>query len=135
MLKMLPEREIIDYLREKLNPYLIYVFGSYAKDEARHDSDIDLAYLTDNEVDDYENFMIAQGLSSIVNRDVDLINLDKASTVFQVQISYPGKVLFCSDEQRRILFEMKALKMYAKLNEERQPILDRIKESGSVYEE
>lgn len=31
-------------------------------------------------------------------------------------------------------FEMLTLKMYAKLNEERQVVLDKIRESGEVYE-
>lgn len=43
----LPEKRIIEYLREKLSPYLIYLFGSYAKGNIHLESDVDIAFLAD----------------------------------------------------------------------------------------
>ncbi|MDT9757069.1 nucleotidyltransferase domain-containing protein [Heyndrickxia coagulans] len=37
-------REIIAFLKEKINPDFIILFGSYAKGYARPDSDVDIAF-------------------------------------------------------------------------------------------
>jgi hypothetical protein len=84
---------------------------------------------------EYDIFMIAQGLADLLKQPVDLVDLNKASTVFQAQVVGTGQIIYCTDEVRRMYFEMKVLKMYAKLNEERKSILDRIMESGSIYAE
>ncbi|WP_307198164.1 type VII toxin-antitoxin system MntA family adenylyltransferase antitoxin [Neobacillus niacini] len=129
------ERIIVDILSEKVSPFLIILFGSTAKGNIHKDSDIDIAFLSDDkELDKYELFMIAQEIASELNRDVDLIDLNQASTVFQAQVVHTGKVIHCTDEQKKALYELKTFKMYAKLNEERTPILKNVDESGSIYE-
>lgn len=125
--------KIKEYLKEKLAPYLIILFGSAVKGYMREDSDVDIAFLSDKELNSYEVFLIAQGLADLLGRDVDLVDLKKASTVFQVQVISTGKVIFCSDKTKRMVFEMTALKKYARLNEERECILEKIKERGSIY--
>ncbi|MBT2655405.1 nucleotidyltransferase domain-containing protein [Bacillus sp. ISL-18] len=129
------EQIILDVLNENLSPFLIVLFGSRVKGTFHNESDIDIAYLSDNKVlDKYEIFMLSQELAARLGRDVDLIDLNQASTVFQAQIIHTGKVIYCIDDQKRQQFELKTLKMYTKLNEERFPVLKRIDESGSVYE-
>jgi len=123
----------IQILKEEFNPIVIYLFGSAARNELRKDSDIDIAILTDNDIDPYECFMKAQELADVFKRDVDLINLNTSSTVFKAQVVGNGKKVYCSDETKRMYFEMRALKSYAILNEEREVILKKIKERGSVY--
>jgi len=125
--------KIKDILVSNINPYLIYLFGSSVNGAFREDSDIDIAFLSDNELSDYEVFMIAQEIAGVFNRDIDLIDLSKASTVFKAQIVGTGKVIYCSDDTRRMYFEMRSFKEYALLNEEREVILRSIKERGSVY--
>lgn len=129
------EKVITNVLSEKLSPFLISLFGSTVKGNVHQNSDIDIAFLSDGIVPDrYEIFLIAQELASKLQRDVDLIDLNQASTVFQAQIVSTGKIIYCTNEQKRTQFEWKTLKMYAKLNEERSPILKNIAESGSIYE-
>ncbi len=94
------------------------------------DSDIDIAFLSESEIERYDLFLIAQELASKINIEIDLIDLSKASTVFQAQIIHTGRTIYCEDEQTKAEFELKTFKMYVKLNEERAPIL----ESGSIYE-
>ncbi|TLS38603.1 type VII toxin-antitoxin system MntA family adenylyltransferase antitoxin [Pseudalkalibacillus caeni] len=129
------EKQISQFLIQKLSPSLIYLFGSTAKGTDRPDSDIDIAFLTKKTIDDYNRFLLAQELASTLNREVDLVDIQKASTVFQMQILSLGKVLHCEDENERMEFEMKTFSMYARLNEERRSILKQIEERGSVYEE
>lgn len=125
---------IKNYLIEKISPYLIILFGSAVTGNLREDSDIDIAFLSEQSFSDYEIFMIGQGLANILDRNVDLVNLQKASTVFQTQVISTGKVIYCSDEKKRMLFYMLTYKMYARLNEERQCIFDKLKEGGSIYD-
>lgn len=123
----------VDYLIEKINPAVVYLFGSAARDELREDSDVDIAYISDVKLTAYENFMLAQEIADIFKRDVDLINLNEASTVFKAQVVGKGKKIYCTDENRRMYFEMRALKDYAVLNEEREEIMKNIEKRGSVY--
>ena len=111
------------YLRKKLSPYLIILFGSAVKGTFKETSDLDIAFLSDISHDDYDLFMIGQGLTDMIDKEVDLIDLSKASTVFQAQILSTGKEIFCNDPDKKRLFQVLTYKKYAKLNEEREPIL------------
>jgi len=116
---------IKSFLIEELQAELIYLFGSYAAGKARDDSDLDLAFLSSEEIDDYQRFLTAQKLASKLNIDVDLIDLSQASTVFRAQI-IQGELLYAENKQQKQEFEMLTLKKYARLNEERKEIIDKI---------
>ncbi|AZV55941.1 nucleotidyltransferase domain-containing protein [Clostridium sp. AWRP] len=126
--------KIIQFLTENIKPYLIYLFGSSVNGIFREDSDIDIAFISDINTTDYEIFMLAQKLANILKRDVDLINLKKASTVFRIQVIAKGENIYCIDNKRRAYFEMYSFKDYAVLNEEREVILKSIKKRGHIYE-
>lgn len=120
-------------LLKQYNPIVIYLFGSASRNELRPNSDIDIAFLGDKNIDEFELFMKAQELAEIFNREVDLIDLNKSSTVFKAQVVGTGEKIYCSNETARMYFEMRAFKEYAILNEERAEILNNIKKRGSVY--
>ncbi|ABO50932.1 DNA polymerase, beta domain protein region [Desulforamulus reducens MI-1] len=125
---------IKQYLAEKISPYLIILFGSGAKGNLRKNSDIDIAFLSDHHFSDYEIFMCSQGLADKLGREVDLVDLKKASTVFQTQVISTGKIIYSKDETKRMQFYMLTFKKYARLNEERQCIFDKLEERGSIYD-
>jgi uncharacterized protein len=124
---------IINKLEERVEPFLIYLFGSVVKGNFREDSDIDIAFLSHKDLSDYDVFIIAQDLADILHREVDLIDLKKSSTVFTAQVVGTGTTIYCSDENKRMYFEMYAFQNYALLNEEREYILKDIAKRGSVY--
>jgi predicted nucleotidyltransferase len=125
--------EIKSYLSNEISPYLIMIFGSAYKGSMTPDSDIDIAFLSDKKVEPYELFMIAQGLADKLGRDVDLVNLETASTVFKAQVIAKGKVILDKTPNRRRIFQMNSFKEYATLNEQRQCILDKIEQRGSIF--
>lgn len=128
------EKEMVKkLLLQRVSPYLIILFGSYAKGKANVNSDVDIAFLSCEEHSDYHVFMTAQELACLLGRETDLVDLSKASTVFQAQVVGKGTVIYSSDELKRMLFSMTVLKKYAKLNEERRTILDKLAERGSIY--
>lgn len=132
-LKQFDIKKINEILAKCASPYLTYIFGSASNGTFREDSDIDIAFLCDRECTDYEVFMIAEELAAVLGRDVDLINLLKASTVFKARIVGTGEVIYCSDDVKRMYFEMYALKDYALLNEERADILEAVRKRGNIY--
>jgi predicted nucleotidyltransferase len=125
--------KIVNFLKLEFSPKFIYLFGSFARGEGREDSDIDLAIYTEEIISPYELFVAANNLSFEVKRDVQIVHLKDVSTVFAAQIVGNKEILYCEDENLMINYDIRALKEYAKLNEERQIILDRIKKDGKIY--
>ena len=118
---------IKNILVKAFNPYLIYIFGSTVKNRDRGDSDIDIAVLAGKRVDEYELFILSQKLADILKKEVDLIDLNRASTVFKIQIIKTGNLIYNSNNRKKMYFQMRTMKAYAILNEERQEIIDKIK--------
>lgn len=124
---------IVNFLKERLKLKFIYLFGSFAKGEGREDSDIDLAIYSDENLSGYDTFIIANDLAFEVKRDVQIINLKEASTVFAAQIVGTREALYCKDENFMENYNVRIFKNYVKLNEERKDILDSIKKDGKIY--
>lgn len=114
---------------------VIYLFGSFAVGQENEKSDVDLAVLLPHEeskkIPGFAMSDVLFELSSLLKRDVDLLNLRKVSTVFQVQIIDKGKLIFCADRYAKEEFEMLTLSFYQKLNEERKEILEDILKNPS----
>lgn len=126
-------QQIGDYLVKTLDPYLIMLFGSAVNGHLRADSDVDLAYLSDQEMQGYDLFMLSQQIASFLGRDVHLMDLNQVSTVMQAQVIAKGKMILDREPNRRREFFIQVLKKYARLNEERAPILAKIMERGSIF--
>jgi uncharacterized protein len=126
---------IREFLLNKMEISFIIVFGSYAKGLTHANSDIDIAfYSEDLRHTSYDLFLMAQELADLLKMEVDLVNLKTASTVFKSQIFTTGHVIYSKDDTLLQKQQMIALSMYAKLNEERAEILKNIGESGCIYE-
>lgn len=114
---------------------MIYLFGSFAAGQENEKSDVDLAVLLPHEeskkIPSFAMSDVLFELPSLLKRDVDLLNLRKVSTVFQVQIIDKGKLIFCADRYAKEEFEMLTLSFYQKLNEERKEILEDILKNSS----
>ena len=111
----------------------IYRFGSWGTASQRSESDIDLAVLPAKPLDSVHCWDLAQSLASLAGRDVDLIDLLSASTVFRMQIISKGKRLYCADVDPVEKFENSVFSSYAKLNEERREILADIQQRRNIY--
>lgn len=103
---------------------LVYIFGSYARDELRPDSDIDIAFLSLITYEAMDIFLLAQKISTKLHREVDLVQLKLSSTVFQKEVVAGGKLIFKKDDLSQGMFEMLTYKKYMRLNEERAGILE-----------
>ncbi|MFS1519428.1 type VII toxin-antitoxin system MntA family adenylyltransferase antitoxin [Bacillus sp. SCS-151] len=123
-----------DFLIEQLDPVFIIAFGSIVKETNHPESDLDIAFYSKKTINNYDKFILSQKLTDLIKMEVDLVDINYASTVFKAQIFSTGKILYSTDETLRRNIEMTSLSMYAKLNEYRKHILDKAEERGSIYE-
>ena len=111
---------------DRFRPCAVYLFGSVAGGSPREDSDIDIAFLPEIPCDPVEVFECANRLAFRFGRHVDLVDLGRASTVMRKEVLRTGLLLHESNPARRMEFEMLTLSDYARLNEERRPILRKL---------
>lgn len=111
----------------------IYLFGSMASGQGRADSDMDIAILPAAPLSELSRWELQEKLAVLVSRDVDLVDLRSASTVFRVQVLANGRRLYEGDSFARANFEATALSAYARLQEERRDILKDVQQSGRIY--
>lgn len=133
MLKQEIQQQLIETIKEHVQPDFIILFGSFAKGNARDESDIDLAYFSKQQVSSYERFIIAGELAELTGREVDLVDIKQIDTVFTMQIFSQGIPIYIDNENEFIRQKMRAYSMYATLNEQRAPIIEAIKERGSIF--
>jgi len=127
------EDQIVAVLRKKLPGLLaVYLFGSQALNMAGPDSDIDLAILAGGRQDTLTLWNLGQDLASMLDRDVDLLDLRAATTVMQYQIITTGRRLWKKDLQAG-LFECAVLSQKTELDTARAALLQDIQREGRVY--
>lgn len=126
-------RELVEALQQRLPDLLaVYLFGSRARDEARPDSDLDLAVLVAGKLQPVALWELAQTLAALTGYDVDLVDLRSASTVMQYQIITTGNRLWCRDMQAA-LYECFILREKMDLDVVRAGLLEDIEREGRVY--
>lgn len=108
------------YITEKTKEILIeynniifaYIFGSFAEDKIRKDSDIDIAIYLDKKID-LETFLeIKMNLTEACKREVDLIILNDATPLLKYEIYKNSILLFTRDEVSETNYKVKTLFEY-----------------------
>ncbi len=130
-----PQRQIIiEHIRQHCAAEAIILLGSAAREALRPDSDVDIAYIASSQaksLTSYRRFRVAQELAELLERDVDLIDYEKSSTVFQLQIATTGHLLYEQDALTAQLAWLQAYRDYALLGDWREPILDAWQKGGT----
>ena len=117
------ESHILEYCLKRLSGLrLLYLFGSQASGDARPDSDWDIAFLADSDLDNVSRWHIAEELAAELGQDVDLVDLKEASTVLKMHIVQNGRLLY-GDSLGADLFEASTMTQYGHLQESRADIL------------
>jgi predicted nucleotidyltransferase len=125
---------ILRIIRSRVpDPIAVYVFGSTAAGAVHESSDVDLAVLPREPLTPEARWDLQQELAVALSSDVDLVDLRSASTVMRFQVVTTGELIHDGDPRERAEFEMLALSMYARLNEERKDILEQVRREGRVY--
>jgi predicted nucleotidyltransferase len=122
---------------------LAYLFGSYAKGRITPLSDVDVAVLLDDKIDPKVYFDIqldlSDQLSSYLEKEVEVVILNRADPRLSYQVIKYGKIVFEKDRNLKADFERKALNIYFDLKPMfdfyENKLLERIKEGkfGKTY--
>ena len=123
------ESKIVDFLRGKIkNLSGLYLFGSYATEMHTSRSDLDIAFLKSEKVTALERQKIQEDLASLIDIDIDLVDLKEASVILRAEVVENGKRIYTGNAYSCDNFEMVTYSLYADLNESRMYILQDIKE-------
>lgn len=128
------DRLIVDELRAAPGDLVaVYRFGSTVHATTHRDSDTDLAVLMRQRLSPESRFDLQERIAARLGHDVDLVDLAGASPVMAIQVVAGGRLLYEGDSAARGLFEDRVFGSYARLNEERRGILERVAAEGTVY--
>jgi predicted nucleotidyltransferase len=100
----------------------VYLFGSRATGMIHPTSDWDFAILGDP-IPKQEQIDTAGRLASLLESEVDLVDLSAASTALRFQVIATGRPIRILDQVALETFEMETLTAYQNLNESRKAIL------------
>jgi len=115
--------KISEFMKSRINPVAVYLYGSILETGFNDESDIDIAVITEKETDPLALYELSAELSVIVKRDIHLVDFLKVSDVLKIQILKNKNVILNNDDNRRLYHEMNALTSYEKLNEEREIVI------------
>ncbi len=110
-------RGALNAVLEKHGVILAYLYGSQARGEAGPLSDVDIAVLFAREVPQNERFdrlthLIADVMAVFKRDDVYAYDLDKGTPLLNNEVRLEGVVLYCSDEEARVDFEVRAFRRF-----------------------
>lgn len=111
----------------------VYRFGSTVQGTAVPSSDADVGVLAAGRIPDAIRFDLQERIATGIRQDVDLVDLAVASPVMAIQVVARGELLYDGDPEARGRFEDRVFGTYARLNEERRGILERVAAEGTVY--
>lgn len=134
---MLKTQEIISTIKKEFSDIqLIYLFGSVGTEFEHPESDVDIAILTTpgEKLSPLKCWNLAQKIAKVVNRNVDLVDLQSTSTVFRFEIIGNGKKIYCKNTDICDAYETRAISEYLFFNEERKEIVEEIKRRGKIYD-
>lgn len=107
--------KIRDYFSRKPEVVVVYLYGSFARGDAKKDSDIDLGILLSKKEDKpfhLPQVIFADELKKIINKNVEIQDLDVCRIDFAHRVLSEGKVIYSGSERKRINFEEKTLRTY-----------------------
>lgn len=112
---MIPEDDLqkaIRFLDDRFGLDTLWLFGSEALGRARPDSDVDFAALFRRRPTALEVFEARGDLEGILQRDIDLVDLDQASPILGMQVLRHGQLLADRNPRHRLAFFSKTVSMY-----------------------
>ncbi|MDP2360556.1 MAG: nucleotidyltransferase domain-containing protein [bacterium] len=122
--------------RELPDLQALYLFGSRVDGGDHPGSDLDLAVLlARGQRGDRPGLrlMAVRALcEEAIQRRVDLLDLRRADAVLRMQV-LRGRRLICLDPVAVATFEMYAISLYQKLNQERRALLEQFQRTGRAY--
>ena len=115
-------RQAQSYLEVRFGLDVLGVYGSEARGTAKRRSDFDLAGLFRGRPAPEDVLDTAAELAGRLGRDVDLVDLDRASPILAMQVLRHGRLLVDRNLRRRHAFFSRTVSLYEDLKIVRRPI-------------
>lgn len=118
------EKIIVDYFQNKPGIISVILFGSYARNAATRESDVDIAVLFERSQIPKPLTLIdwREEISTLIHKDVDLVCLNAASPIIGMQVYKNGKKLIERDARQYAIYQIMLFSDYAELKELRTPM-------------
>lgn len=113
--------------------WAVYVHGSFARGDARPDSDLDLAVLMPSNQVLEEPWELAAKVATRVGREVDLVDLRRASDVLRMQVLGHGQVLYNARPGEVLGWEGQAMTRYGHYRREVAGLAEQFRKTGVGY--
>ena len=101
--------KIIEYFKSKNEVVSVYLFGSYVKEKQHKKSDLDIAVLVSNNIDNNYSVELFDLIKEV---EIEIKILNDTQLFFQFQVIKTGKKIYCSDEKYRIRYEARVMSEY-----------------------
>jgi predicted nucleotidyltransferase len=101
-------RDLGQALRGRAEVRLALLYGSAVTRGLEHARDIDVAVAFARPVSLWDQCALAEHLESIAGREVDLVDLDSASTLLRAQVARHGIALWAKDRSDLIALRARA---------------------------
>jgi predicted nucleotidyltransferase len=115
-------RQAQSYLKVRFGLDVLWVYGSVAKGTAERRSDLDLAALFRGRPAPEDVLDAAAELGGRLGREVDLVDLDRASPILAMQVLRHGRLLVDRNPPRRHVFFARTVSLYEDLKIVRRPV-------------
>jgi len=120
------------FFNMKRDILLAFLFGSFASKRIRRSSDVDIGILFKTVPDRDAINGVAEELSSILRKEIDLVILNQASPVLKMQILKNGILLYASKRKRFYQFFTDTVNQYDDLKQIRKICEENILK-GRIY--
>lgn len=109
------ENKIRDHFTKQNDISAVYIFGSFNTKRFSQNSDLDLAVIYYEGLNKFKRFdlkleLMAE-LEKLIDLEVDIVDFENVDLKFKHQI-LDGKLIYCSDQSRRVELEKKAILNY-----------------------
>ena len=129
------QNDFLDYIKKEGNIKIAYLFGSYADNTYNENSDIDIAVIYKEDMDEYDHAGKSIDVSKVFGYiNVDYIDLEKVNVFLQFEILKKGKIIYCDNEKYLTDFMNKVQEQYIEMDYERQKYCSIVlREEGETY--
>ena len=125
-------RSLKVFFAQRQEILLAFLFGSFAKGQARPSSDVDIGVLFSSVPGIDALTSLTDDLSSLVRKEIDLAVLNEASPILKMQVLKSGILLYAKDKKYYHQFFVDTVNQYDDLKQVRRPIEESILK-GRIY--
>jgi len=115
---------VIAKAREDPRILALYLLGSFARNEAREDSDVDLGIAATGDFGPLERAEFAAESSLALGREIDAGELSSKDLIYAREAILGGRRIYVRDEGKADLLAATLLGMYANFEIERREVVD-----------